>query len=179
MNVGDEQIPEEKQPGFLSRLVTKIEEVFFAVILFLIVGFGLLPIILRVFFDSGVTWTEPLTRQFVLWLALFGAGAATHDRKHITIDVVGHFVALRWRPLIQAATSLFASVICGILTWHSFRFVRDERAYETPSTVASNIPEWIFELVLPVGFALLAIRLFLTATADILSFLRNLRSGKS
>ena len=142
----------------LERIVCRFEELFFATVLLAIVGLGLAPIILRFFFQTGITWTEPLTRQLVLWIALFGASAATFDRKHISIDVLGHLLPKRWKTVQNVVTSTIAAAICAVMAWLSVQFVRDEARYAVASTLFMSVPEWIFELVMPLGFTVLAAR---------------------
>ena len=157
--------------GKAKRLFRQVEEVFFATILLGIVSLGLTPIILRTFFNTGVTWTEPLTRQLVLWIALFGAGTATSERKHISIDILGHVLPYRWKMLVRVLTGTIAGVICGILTWVSIDFVRDEAQYASGSAFFLSVPEWLFELVLPVGFAILTLRFAIAVWQDAYSTL--------
>lgn len=154
--------PESK----FSQIIRFIEEVFFTIILVAIVLLGLAPIVLRSYFDTGISWAEPLSRQLVLWLALFGAGAATRDRKHITIDIIANFVPLRWKLACRSLTEIVSSVICGILCRVSITFVLEEREYGFKSSITPSIPEWIFELVLPVGFLLLTLRLLIAGCQD-------------
>jgi TRAP-type C4-dicarboxylate transport system permease small subunit len=159
----------------IYRLVKRLEEIFFAFILLLIVILGLAPIVLRTFFQTGFSWGEPLSRQMVLWIALFGAGAATQERKHISIDVISHFLSYRWKAVFRALTGILAAFVCGILTCVSVKFVLAERQYASPSSVFSSVPEWIFETVLPIGFLLLTVRLLIIAGQDLFVALRSTR----
>ena len=52
----------------------------------------------------------------LLWLTMLGALAATGDRRHIVIDLVGHFCPPRFRAAAARVTALFAAVVCGLLT---------------------------------------------------------------
>ncbi len=152
---------ERPKENRLLRFIRRTEEVFFGIVLFAIIILGLMPILLRTFSSTGVTWTEPLSRQLVLWLALFGAGAATQDNKHITVDIISHVLSSHWKARIAACTSFLSAGICGLLTWISIKFVIDEREYAGPSAIFSSIPEWMFELVLPIGFFILTVRLLI------------------
>ena len=159
----------------IERLITRIEEIFFVLILLTIVILGFLPIILRNFFQTGVTWTEPMARQLVLWIALFGASSATVDRKHISIDIVGHFLPSRWKSALRACTGIMAGAICGIMTWISIRFVKEEAQYSSASPIFTSVPEWIFELVLPIGFAILTLRFAIAVWQDAINAIDGFR----
>ena len=130
-----------KREGKFQKVVRISEEIFFSLILISMIFLGLAPIILRSFFESGINWAEPLSRHFVLWLALFGAGAATQERKHITIDVISNFLPARWKIALRAFTGFLSAGLCGILLWISIRFVIDERQFAFDSSVSPRIPE--------------------------------------
>ena len=173
----DYRTPSGNVPNKFTRLVCRLEELFFAVILLAVVGLGLAPIILRIFFQTGVTWAEPLTRQLVLWIALFGAAAATLDRKHISIDVIGHMLPKRWKTVQSLVTSTLAASVCTILAWLSAKFVREEARYTVASTIFLSVPEWIFELVMPIGFILLAVRFISVSVNDARCVIHDFRKS--
>ena len=153
----------ERRP---ARIVRRIEEIFFATLVLAMILLGLLPVLLRRVAAADLNWAEPLTRHMVLWIALFGAAAATRDRAHITIDAVTHFLPRTPRLLLRALTQFLTGGICGFLAWLSFVFVREERLFAGDRTAFLGIPEWWLTLALPVGFALLALRLLLAAGTD-------------
>jgi TRAP-type C4-dicarboxylate transport system permease small subunit len=51
---------------------------------------------------------------------------------------------------------IFAASISGALAWQALRFVADERRFG--ETVLGELPAWMFEVVMPVGFAVIAAR---------------------
>jgi TRAP-type C4-dicarboxylate transport system permease small subunit len=162
-----------KERSKIIKILRKIEELFFILILLTIVLCGLLPIGLRFFYSTGMTWTEPLSRQLVLWLALFGAGAAVAENKHIAIDVLGHFLLPRLQAVLTAFIALISTMVCAIMTWISCKFIKAEVHYAYPSLISDKIPEWYFELVLPIGFFLLTFRLLLFAINTFIKCIRK------
>ena len=169
MNNGEKEktSPNNNCKSKLDLITRRFEEIFFATILLAIVGLGLTPIILRIFFNTGITWTEPVARQLVLWIALFGASAATFDRKHISIDIIGHFLPKHLKIIQSVVTSIIAAVVCAIMAWLSVKFVKEEANYSAASSIFASIPEWIFELVLPMGFVVLTLRFTTVTVKDI------------
>ena len=51
---------------------------------------------------------------------------------------------------------LFTATVCGIIAWYGVAFVREGYAYG--DTLLGNVPAWIPQLILPVGFALISWR---------------------
>ena len=134
-------------------------------VLFLLLG-GLIvlatsQIALRNIFSTGLPWADPVVRMMVLWLALVGGIVAGRDRKQIAIDVVTRLLPERARRIADTASCLFTSAVTTALAWHSLRFVRDSYAFG--DTVFNGWPAWIFQIILPIGFASIAYRYFLRA----------------
>jgi len=152
--------------GRLSGFVRRTEEALFGV---LFVGMVIVCL------PSGLTWGEPLSQRMVLWIALLGAGAATHERSYIAIDAVSLFLPKRGRVALRGATELLCVGVCGVLAWLSIVFLRDEMQYAT-GVAFLGIREWWLSVILPVGFALLTVRFLIAAVQDLRTGLRKPRA---
>lgn len=116
-------------------------------------------IVSRNFFGTGFVWSDEFLRLTVLWLALIGAVAAARDHRHLRIDVLSHFFPksiTRWTGVI---VDLFTSVVCGVLAYYSYLFVAETREYE--DLAFADKPLWWFQIILPIGFGLIAWRYLL------------------
>ena len=149
----------------------RVEDTFLALLLTAMVVLAPLQILLRNVFDQGISWADPLIRVLVLWVGLMGAVAAARGDRHISIDAVSRMVPPRTRTVIGLVTSAFTTVVCALVAWHSGRFVWDEKVYE--SVAFSGIPAWMLELVIPVAFALIAIRYMLRTRQALLDLIRG------
>jgi len=47
-----------------------------------------LNVVLRYFFDSGITWSEEMSRFLFVWMVFLGAIAALKERMHLAVDIV-------------------------------------------------------------------------------------------
>jgi len=130
-----------------------------------------LQILLRNLFDQGIGWADPLIRVLVLWVGLMGAVAAARGDRHISIDAVSRMVSPRTRVGVGLITSSFTVVVCALVAWHSGRFVWDEKTYG--SVAFSGIPAWMLEVVIPVAFALIAIRYLLRLRLGLRDLIRG------
>jgi TRAP-type C4-dicarboxylate transport system permease small subunit len=113
-------------------------------------------IVLRNFFKTGIRWADSCFDVSLLWLTMFGAIAATDLRRHITVDVVSHVLPCRVRAAVGLVTNLFAAVVCGWLTFAAVRYLLLQK--EMGAKVFLDIPLWIAYGIMPVGFAVMAIR---------------------
>jgi len=118
-------------------------------------------IVLRNLWDSGLAWGDPGLRVLVLWITMLGAMAATRDQHHIRIDLLSRLLPPTGRHIAQRVTDLFAAVVCGLLAWHSGRFVWLE--YQDGIVLFGAVPAWVCELAMPLGFGLMALRFALRA----------------
>lgn len=124
-------------------------------------------IVLRNLFGFGFIWADELLRMLVLWIAVAGAVAASRTDKHINIAILDRFLPPRMGAAAKVLVDLFTAGICLIVTWYSVAFVRT--SYEYEDVLLGNVPAWLLQLVLPVGFGLISWRYLLFT-------LKNLRA---
>ena len=164
--------PQSASPGGirvrLGAWVNRAEALLFTALLTILIALGLAPIASRFFGTSAVVWGDEVSKQLVLWIALFGAIAASGDRKHISVDVLGQLLPSRWRIRVRGITYLAAGGICGYLTPIAIEYVRAEFESRTGQREAFlGIPEAWLPVVIPVGLGLLTLRLLLAGGADL------------
>lgn len=145
----------------LYKIILLIEDGLLVLLLTLMILLASTQILLRNFFDTGISWGDPALRLMVLWVALLGAMAATRDNNHISIDILSHFLSEKKQAIVQRITSLFASIICALIAWHAARLVLLEKQ---DGTIAfASFPTWIGESIIPFGFAIMALRFLLNS----------------
>ena len=130
-----------------------------AVLLIILISMILLAgtqIFLRNFFDASLFWGDEMLRLMVLWLTVAGGMAASRMDRHISIEVLDRFLPDRIIVVTQVIIDLFTAAICALFSWHSARFVMS--SYEYGDTLMKNTPAWMLQIILPVGFGLMAYR---------------------
>lgn len=143
------------------RFLHRLEDGLLVLLLLSIVALAFGQIVLRNILDTGYIWIDPMIRVLVLWVGMFGALVATRENRQISIDVLTRLLPPLLKSISQIITRLFASVIAGLIAWHSALFVIDE--WETGSRAFANIPAWLLESIIPFGFGLIALRYLLEA----------------
>lgn len=147
----------------LRRRIQRIEDALLTCLLLALIVIACGQIGLRLLFDSGWVWAEPASRALVLWLAMFGALAATRDGKHIAIDALPRMLPPRWRRASWVVTQAFATLVCAAMTWYCLQLLALER--EAPVLLFGPVQSWVAMLVLPLGFGLMTLRFGLSAFA--------------
>lgn len=119
----------------------------------------------RLLFSAGIPDADPIIYHLVMLLGLTGAVIASREHEHITIDIVSKFVTGRLKYIIAVLTGIFATGVCGILTWVAIRFVRDE--IEFNDTAIHGVPIWVIQLSIPIAFALMSGRFLLRTSVSV------------
>lgn len=136
----------------------RIETALMSVLLLAIIALAALQILLRNFFSYSLYWADDVIRLGVLWLAVTGAVAASRESRHLAIGLVARYFPKVWHKPAAVVTGTFACAISAVLAWHSGRFVYD--TFRFGDTLLGDLPAWPFQLVMPVGFALMSYHFF-------------------
>ena len=135
-----------------------------------------LQVILRNLLDQGIVWGDTFLRHLVLWVGFIGASLATREEKHINIDLFSRFFKNKSKNIIQVITYAFSAFVCYILMSAAWNFVMEEREFET--IIFNDIPAWYFQIIIPVGFGLMALR-FVFSIIDKLEEIFKPKPGES
>jgi TRAP-type C4-dicarboxylate transport system permease small subunit len=134
----------------------RVEKFFVALMLSVMILLAFLQIVLRNAFSSGISWGDPLVRYLVLWVGFIGASLATKDGKHIIIEVFSRWFSEDGRRYLKATSCLVSAFVCSLLVFAGWTFVQNEA--QMGGTTFLNIPAWIPQIIIPVTFALMALR---------------------
>ena len=150
-------------PHAWVRRLHQAEDVLLASLLGALLLLSLAQIALRLFFDTGLAWAEPVGRAGVLWLALLGALGATRRHRHIAIDALPRLLPPTARRAAWAVAQASTAMLCAGMAWLGWGLVQLER--EMPLPFVAGVPSWVPMLALPLGFGLMALRFAIAAAA--------------
>jgi TRAP-type C4-dicarboxylate transport system permease small subunit len=154
----------ENRPTLLTRLqrVTAVlEDGLLILILTAMILVSGTQIVLRNLFDGAILWADPLLRVAVLWVGMIGAMVATRSDKQIAIDALSRFLPQHWKFRFRVVTDLFTAAVSAVVAWSAFRLMMGDR--EAGGMAISFVPVWVCESILPVAFAVIALRYLLFA----------------
>jgi TRAP-type C4-dicarboxylate transport system permease small subunit len=149
----------------IEKFLAYIERSIIVFLLGVMILLAFSQVILRNCFSTGFLWADTLLRHMVLWIGFIGASIAAHEEKHINLDIVSRFASPRVTHVIRIITNLFPSIVCLFLAHAGWVFLLSEKESETElfAIGATSFATWWFEIIIPVGFALLATRFLLKA----------------
>ena len=117
----------------------------------------LLEIVWRRAFGQGIPASGPIVQHLTLWVGFLGAAIAARDGKLLAL-ATGTFIPQGpWRRAADILAAAFGACAALVLAYGGYQMVTIER--EAGPTIGAGIPTWVAQLVLPVAFALIAVRL--------------------
>jgi len=134
--------------------------------LVLMLAIPLLEIVLRPLFGQGIENAPLLVQHLGLVLAM--AGALLAERGQHLSSLGSGFAAsakpqIRW--LAQCFSRVSSAALCGMLAQASWTFVASEM--EVPRDLAYGMPGWVVQAAMPLGFALLGLKIALRLDAGL------------
>jgi len=139
-----------------DNFISRLEQILITVLLSAMILTAFLQIVLRNFFSTGLAWGDPLVRYLVIWVGFIGAAIATKEGKHITIEIVSHWLSGQANRYLQSASHLFSAIVCGLLTWAALKFVRVEALMG--GSAIFDLPVWVPQVIIPVAFGIMTLR---------------------
>jgi C4-dicarboxylate transporter DctQ subunit len=143
------------------RALDRAEELSTAGLLAAMTILTFIQVVLRYVFDSGLVWALEATVYMFGWLVLLGISGVVRTDGHIAVDVVTKHLG----PTAQRAVALVAMGLCllytGLMLAASWSLIARLQAF---GSLAHDLPlpRWVLLLSLPIGFALLGLRLIQT-----------------
>lgn len=110
----------------------------------------------------GVPGGIIIVQHLTLWIAFLGAAVAAHQGRLLSLFQTAvtseRETSIGWFPRTVAL-----AVVIG-LAWGSFTLVRMEAKFA--ADLLPSVPRWVIQSIMPVGFLLIAVRLFLQSPND-------------
>jgi C4-dicarboxylate transporter DctM subunit len=109
-------------------------------------------------FRFSIPGSISITQHMVLVVGMIGGVIAARERRLLTLSNIAD---TKLKGTLLSVSRIFTAavgaVVCFFLALAAYRFVVVER--ESPGTFAYNIPTWIVECILPIGFGVIALRI--------------------
>ncbi|MEM1247194.1 MAG: TRAP transporter large permease subunit [Acidobacteriota bacterium] len=160
-----EAIPQESEEarGPL-RALHQAENLFVALLLGAMAVLPLFEILGRTGLGRGIPGGLPVVQHLTLWVGFLGAALAAREGRLLQL-ATGNFIPEgRWRTVSGVLTGAVGAAVCVVLARASWELVAIEK--EGGLDIVGPIKVWVGQLVMPVAFALLAVRLVLHASTD-------------
>lgn len=140
----------------LLKIWDRLEE-WVLVILFLLLTVVTFSNVVARMSGGNILWAKELTQNLFAWLVIFGAAYCVREGSHIGIDAFVKRLADGKRHRVAIFSALIGLVYAFILFVGGVEaFLEDYHLDIEMEDMA--IKEWVFKMILPIGFGLLTIR---------------------
>lgn len=119
-----------------------------------------IEIVLRKFFSTGVTASVPMVQHLVLAVGMLGGAIAARDGRLLAMSAAAQWFKGRMLAFARVFSSACAAAITTLLGAASWEYVVSQRSLG--KILAYGVPVWVVQLLLVIGFALIAVRLVWT-----------------
>ena len=112
----------------------------------------------RVLSINSIPASQILVQHFTLWIGLLGAVLAARQNKLLALTREPLFQREKEIHLGRWLAKVTTFLVLVSLTWGSWELVKVEMEY--PIDIAPNIPRWFAQIIMPLGFGLMAIQVY-------------------
>lgn len=113
-------------------------------------------VVARYFFVRPTIWAAELSQLCLIWGCLLAMAHVLAIRRHITVNAVTNLLPARWQKLCAAFALVFVIVFSAIVAIWGWDIFHDSFSRGRTTGSLLNLPIWISELSVPVGFGLLS-----------------------
>lgn len=139
------------------KIFDRIEELIVIVMLALMTLLTFLQVVMRYGFNSGFTWAVELTTIFFAVMIFVGISYGVRTGAHIGVDAL----IKKFPPRVSRAISIVVVLLClfyaGLVFYGSWIYVSKMKMVGVELDDLP-IPIWVVRSILPIGYALLALR---------------------
>jgi len=141
----------------LLRLLTAIETAGMAFFFSAGLVAGVMQVTLRYVFNTGFVGTEAAFVKCTVFAALFGASRAVRDGLHVRVDLFLDWLPPGPRRVAELLNIAINLLFCGTLLYAAWLYV-DFLLMVGTRNVDTELPEWLFFLIVPTFLAGMIIR---------------------
>ncbi|MEM6944379.1 MAG: TRAP transporter small permease [Pseudomonadota bacterium] len=119
-------------------------------------------VVARYFFTAPTIWAAELSQLCLIWGTLLSMAYVLAHGRHIAVDAVAGRLPYAVRRVTETLALGVVAVFSGFVVWYGSKIFWDsfERGRTTGSML--DLPSWLAELPVPVGFAVLGIQAVLS-----------------
>jgi C4-dicarboxylate transporter, DctM subunit len=139
------------------RWLRDVEDLLVSLALTALVLLPLAEIVFRKLFQSGISGATAFQQHLTLLIGLLGGALAARERRLLALSTLMDFLQGQGRVFARVFSSAFAASISVFLCVAAAQLVQTEK--EAGKILAYGIPLWTIQLVMPLSFGVIVLRL--------------------
>lgn len=121
----------------------------------------------RYFFTRPTIWAAELSQLCLIWGTLLAMAWALQARRHIAVDAVFKLLSSQAKRMAEGFSMMVIAIFSAVVIWKGGEIFWDSFMRGRTTGSMLDVPSWIAEFAVPVGFTLL----FVQALIDIFRLL--------
>ncbi len=139
------------------RRLRVVESLLVSLALAALVLLPLGEIVLRKLFQAGISGATAFQQHLTLLIGLLGGALAARERRLLALSTLLEFLKGQWQVCARVFSSSVAAGISVFLCVAATQLVQTEK--DAGKILAYGIPFWAIQLVMPLSFGVIALRL--------------------
>ncbi len=157
-SLGDSALFSAPEPASPAQRRWRVaEDTLVALALGAMVLLPLAEMVLRSLFHGGITGSNTLVQHLTLLISMAGGALAARDGRLLAFSTVPTLLRGTWATGAQWFNATISTAVAGALVLASLVYIQVER--EAAQPFLFGVPLWVIELMLPLGFAVITLRL--------------------
>ncbi|KSU80264.1 MULTISPECIES: TRAP transporter small permease [Fictibacillus] len=118
----------------ISRYLETLLNIFMAVALGLMVILVFGNVVLRYLFNSGITWSEEMSRYLFIWLTFLGAIGAFKAKEHLGVDMLVRRLPVKAKKVVLVFSDLLMLFVLFLVLEGSWKMTVINMDSKAPAT---------------------------------------------
>ena len=140
-----------------NKILTGVENVLAAGTLGAAVFIAALAIVLRAVTGTFLFWSEEAIIYLIIFSTFFGAVITLRHQEHVNVDVIAAFLGARGKRVMALIALTLTLVYLGAVGYFAWLLLFEPFSSST-TTPAMNLPLWVVESAVAIGFTLMFVR---------------------
>ena len=115
-------------------------------------------VVARYFFTAPTRWAAEFSQYCLIWGSMLAMAWVLRERRHISVSAGLALLGSGGRKLADLVSLLAVLALSLVVAWYGYEIFHDSFVRGRTTGSLMNLPLWIVELAVPVGFALLAVQ---------------------
>jgi TRAP-type C4-dicarboxylate transport system permease small subunit len=91
-------------------------------------------VVLRYVFNSGITWSEEMSRFLFVWMVFLGSIAALKENMHLGVDIVTNLLSRRWKKIFFIISNSLVLYVLWLVLDGSWKMTVLNMVSKAPAT---------------------------------------------
>lgn len=138
--------------------LTKVEEFLAEILMICMIATVTIQIVNQAFLHLDCfTWTEELSRVFLIWTLMIGACIVTKRGKHLVVTFIYDGLKGPFKKVVRALVLLISIAVCCYICWSGIYMVKGQLAGKQTFAMI-GLPTPAASVAVPICFGIMALR---------------------